>query len=51
MKSSTSRELRMALAIAVGLAATCFGAALFAANFIPSETMLNSGPSGLKPAY
>jgi hypothetical protein len=33
-QSSSRRELRIALAISLGLAATCFGAAIFAASFI-----------------
>jgi hypothetical protein len=33
-KPSPKREFQVALAIALGLATTCFGAAVFAANFI-----------------
>jgi hypothetical protein len=34
-KPSSSSEFRLALALALGLAATCFGAAIVAANYIP----------------
>jgi hypothetical protein len=33
-KPSSVSELRLALALAVGLAATCFGTAIVAANFL-----------------
>jgi hypothetical protein len=33
-KPSSRSEFRLALVLAVGLAATCFGAAIVAANFI-----------------
>jgi hypothetical protein len=34
MRPSAMREFKMALALGLGLAAACFGAALFAARFI-----------------